>query len=191
LSGILTLIVAQQRRLFSQSLDLPGERLVEPDEEKLKKLEVTLLLSGGRDLREANFANTDLRKADLRNADLSRTVLSFARLSGARLSYAILKRAHLFFAHLEGADLSGAHLERADLTEAHLERADLRWAYLEGASLLGAHLEGADLTEVAAGLTQAQIEVAFGDAATKLPKDLTRPARWTAPPGGGAAPAKP
>ena len=74
----------------------------------------------------------------------------------------------------------GGHVERANLTLAHLELAFLR----------GAHLEGADL-RAAAGLTQAQIELALGDAATGLPAGLTRPARWPAATGGGAAPAKP
>jgi uncharacterized protein YjbI with pentapeptide repeats len=77
-------------------------------------------------------------------------------------------------------NLAGANIPGAVLADAHLEGADLR----------GAHLEGANL-RAAAGLTQAQIEAALGDAATALPEGLTRPAHWTAATGGGAAPAKP
>jgi uncharacterized protein YjbI with pentapeptide repeats len=60
-----------------------------------------------------------------------------------------------------------AHLEGAFLSEAHLEGAFLKDAHLEGANLMGAN-----------GLTQAQIDAAFGNAATKLPEGLTRPAHW-------------
>ena len=91
---------------------------------------------------------------------------------------------------LERAILRGARLERAILSEAHLGGAFLNDAHLEGAFLIRARLEGVDL-RLAKGLKQGQIEMAFGDAATQLPEGLTRPARWTAATGGGAAPAEP
>ncbi len=47
--------------------------------------------------------------------------------------------------------------------------------------LTGASLDGANLTSTA-GLTQAQIDAAQGDADTRLPDGLTRPAAWTTPP---------
>ena len=46
-----------------------------------------------------------------------------------------------------------------------------------------AHLEGADLSG-AQGLTQAKIDLTFGDAETQLPEEpegLTRPAHWPGP----------
>lgn len=52
-------------------------------------------------------------------------------------------------------------------------RLDLSRADLRGANLVGAHLEGAK------HLTQEQINSAQGDALTKLPEGLERPARWT------------
>src|SRR3954462_12105819 len=69
----------------------------------------------------------------------------------------------------EHAYLSNAHLDGADLIAAHLDRADLSAAHLEGADRRGA-----------TGVTQGQIDVALGDAATKLPDGLPRPRRWTA-----------
>jgi len=93
---------------------------------------------------------------------------------------AVLRHADLNGAHLEDAILNGAHLEGAFLLAVHLEGADLRGAYLEGADLREAHLEGADLSR-AKGLTQAQVDAAFGDAETELPEGLTRPAHWTQP----------
>jgi hypothetical protein len=106
-------------------------------------------------------------------------------LRGADLREAHLKRTYLFGAHLEGADLTGAYLEGANLTWAHLEGARLEAAHLEGANLTWAHLEGADLRR-AEGLTQAQIDGAYGDVATTLPEGLTRPAHWLEPKGGSA-----
>jgi hypothetical protein len=42
---------------------------------------------------------------------------------------------------------------------------------------MGARLEGADLSD-ATGLSEAQLHDAHGDAATKLPEGLARPAHW-------------
>jgi hypothetical protein len=53
-----------QLYLFSRSLSLPGERLVEPDEDKLSKLAQTLSLRG-RNFRRAVLYYTDFRKANL------------------------------------------------------------------------------------------------------------------------------
>ncbi len=61
-----------------------------------------------------------------------------------------------------GADLSGADLRVADLT---------------GADLRGADLSGADLTG-SIFLVQSQLDAAKGDASTKVPPPLTRPAHW-------------
>ncbi len=63
---------------------------------------------------------------------------------------------------LIGADLHSARLRRADLT---------------GADLRDADLSGADLAE-SLFVTQAQLDAARGDAATRLPPSLRRPAHW-------------
>jgi uncharacterized protein YjbI with pentapeptide repeats len=85
-----------------------------------------------------------------------------ADLIGARLNAADLRGANLRGAYLIGADLSGAELRLADLT---------------GADLRGADLRGADLTQ-ALFLTQSQLEAATGDAGTRVPASLVRPASW-------------
>ncbi|MFF3304278.1 pentapeptide repeat-containing protein [Streptomyces sp. NPDC002908] len=99
------------------------------------------------------------------------------------------KRGHrgadLIGARLSGADLRGAELRGAYLIAADLSGADLRSAELIGADLRDADLSGADLTG-AVYLTQAQLNAAKGDAATRLPPSLTRPAHWGAA-GPGAA----
>ncbi|SDT78984.1 Pentapeptide repeat-containing protein [Streptomyces sp. TLI_053] len=102
--------------------------------------------------------------------------------------------ADLFGARLRGADLRGANLRGAMLVAADLSGADLRLADLIGADLRDANLAGADLTEVLF-LTQTQLNAARGDAATRLPAALDRPAHWPetadAPAPAGRAPRKP
>ncbi|WP_051829549.1 MULTISPECIES: pentapeptide repeat-containing protein [Streptomyces] len=83
----------------------------------------------------------------------------------------------LFGARLRGADLRGANLRGALLVAADLSGADLRLADLIGADLRDTNLAGADLT-TALFLTQAQLDAARGDAATRLPEGLKRPAHW-------------
>ncbi|MGA5561427.1 pentapeptide repeat-containing protein [Streptomyces platensis] len=85
--------------------------------------------------------------------------------------------ADLMGARLKGADLRGANLRGAYLIGADLKGADLRTADLIGADLRAADLAGADLTG-ALFLTQSQLNAAKGDAATKLPQALSRPAHW-------------
>ncbi|MFE3884014.1 pentapeptide repeat-containing protein [Streptomyces lydicus] len=85
--------------------------------------------------------------------------------------------ADLMGARLKGASLRGAGLRGACLIAADLQGADLRTADLIGADLRDADLSGADLTG-ALFLTQSQLNAARGDAATKLPQGLSRPAHW-------------
>jgi len=53
------------------------------------------------------------------------------------------------------------------------------WARCNGADLTDAEVYGADLSETL-GLTQAQVDAAYGDADTRLPNGLRRPYGWTA-----------
>ncbi|MDH6575290.1 pentapeptide repeat-containing protein [Kitasatospora sp. MAP5-34] len=86
--------------------------------------------------------------------------------------------ADLIGAKLKGADLRGANLRGAYLIGADLRGADLRKADLIGADFRGADVGGADLTD-SIFLIQSQLDAAKGDAATRLPASLTRPAHWT------------
>lgn len=85
--------------------------------------------------------------------------------------------ADLIGADLRGADLGGANLRGAYLIAADLRGADLRQADLIGADFRDADLRGADLTG-AIFLTQAQLNAARGDRATRLPAALDRPGHW-------------
>jgi uncharacterized protein YjbI with pentapeptide repeats len=85
--------------------------------------------------------------------------------------------ADLIGARLRGADLTGASLRGAYLIGADLREADLTRADLTGADLRDTDLRGTDLAD-AIFLIQSQLDAAKGDARTKLPPALTRPAHW-------------
>lgn len=85
--------------------------------------------------------------------------------------------ADLIGADLAQADLRGANLRGALLIAADLRGADLREADLIGADLRDADVSGADLTG-SLFLTQVQVNAARGDARTKIPAALVRPAHW-------------
>jgi hypothetical protein len=104
---------------------------------------------------------------DLSRAALCRAVLEDATLIGANLTGAALVAADLSYARMMGADLRGA-----DLGQACLDQADLQIARLDGAILRGAQLHAAR------NLTQAQIDLARGDASTTLPPGLITPRGW-------------
>ncbi|MQA98520.1 MAG: pentapeptide repeat-containing protein [Streptosporangiales bacterium] len=85
--------------------------------------------------------------------------------------------ADLMGARLRGADLRGWNLRGAYLIAADLRGADLTAADLIGADLRDADLRGADLSG-AVFVTQAQVNAAKGDDATRLPPMPLRPAHW-------------
>lgn len=120
----------------------------------------------------------EVNKLLLRASELTReqAVRSLKGSAGRRKVYS--RGADLIGAKLKGADLRGANLRGAYLIAADLRGADLRAADLIGADLRDTDLSGADLTG-AIFLTQAQVNSAKGDAATKLPQSLLRPAHWT------------
>lgn len=119
------------------------------------------------DLREAKLVNADLTDASLTGADLRDADLSGARLIGANLGVARLRHARMRVGDLDGANLRGADLSGANLTGARFGQADLT-----GAVFLETIINDADLSEVA-GLTQKQLQRAWGNARTLLPSGLT------------------
>ncbi|MFB7915768.1 pentapeptide repeat-containing protein [Streptomyces sp. NPDC056061] len=128
---------------------LPADELADLDVAAHRETVAALLHEAGRAVRATAPRG---KKRDRRGADLIG-----ARLRGA---------------DLRGADLRGAYLIAADLTGA-----DLRLADLIGADLRDADLSAADLTG-SLFLTQAQLNAAGGDTATRLPPSLDRPAHW-------------
>lgn len=103
--------------------------------------------------------------------------VSAATRAEVRRGKADRRGADLAGARLRAADLSGISLRGALLIAADLRDADLRGTDLLGADLRNADLSGADLFGVLY-LTQAQLNAARGDARTRIPSALVRPAHW-------------
>ncbi len=150
--------------------------------------------------RGASLEGVDLGHTDLSNARLSEVNLTrirgsqqldgFPQLAGTQMDGSILIEAHLSGTQLDttnlaGADLTGASLQRvrlsgdssgANFTDANLWQTTLT-ANVEGAIFNRTKLSEADL-ENALNLTQAQVNVAFGDSGTGLPDYLEYPPGW-------------
>jgi hypothetical protein len=88
-----------------------------------------------------------------------------------------LRGADLAGADMRATALRGASLRGALLIGADLSGACLAWADLTGADLRGARVGGADLSG-ALFLSRNQAGSAVGDARTRLPAALPRPAHW-------------
>jgi uncharacterized protein YjbI with pentapeptide repeats len=100
------------------------------------------------------------------------SALARAARRGPERAGADLVGADLTDLDLRGANLRGARLIGADLTGADLDRADVTGADLRGATLAAADLRGTLF------LTQSQVDGAVGDAVTRLPTTVARPAHW-------------
>ncbi|MFE7706710.1 pentapeptide repeat-containing protein [Streptomyces sp. NPDC057486] len=155
----------------TEALDLAPARPVHPDLRRALKRVDGLTRGDAASLMDLDVAalRDDVNALLLRTSDLVR-----AEVPGRKKNH---RGAQLIGARLSGARLRGASLRGACLIGADLKKADLRMADLIGADLRGADLSGADLTG-SIFLTQAQLNAAKGDSATKLSAALTRPAHW-------------
>lgn len=157
---------------------------------------------GSTDLRGARFDSAEInhssfRKARLEGANFAKAFVVRADFSGAQFGKATLEKAELHRSDLSGAVLTDVNLSKGDFGRSSFEKADLRGASLRlsnlaRASFVGANLVGADFSKAftfgtrfhatdlsaAKGLTQAQLDVACGDAKTRLPAGLKAPASW-------------
>ncbi|MCP3759411.1 pentapeptide repeat-containing protein [Streptomyces sp. TBY4] len=121
----------------------------------------------------AEFDITPLRER-VNTLLLQASELVRAKVAGRKKDH---RGADLMGARLPGADLRGASLRGAYLIAADLRGADLRTADLIGADFRDTDLRDADLRD-ALFLTQPQLNAARGNAATRIPPSLTRPAHW-------------
>jgi uncharacterized protein YjbI with pentapeptide repeats len=143
------------------------------------RVELTWALEETERLTQAGSDALAALDVDAHRRDVNALLLRASELVRARRPGVDRRGADLIGADLTGADLRGANLRGAYLIGADLRRADLRMADLTGADLRGADLRGTDLTDCLF-LTQAQVDAAKGDRATKLPPSITRPAHWRA-----------
>lgn len=189
---------------FQTSPDLSGADLTGMQIPRINLSDVDL---SGANLSDANLSGADLSRADLsqallRNTNLPRVNFSRANLTEARLNSAHCPRARMSNTILVRADCTNAHFELssflgANLFEAALHRTNLIRTTFSGAALAYANFSGADLSNsnlaesnaryvdedglrygAASGLTQNQIDLAYGNAATVLPAGLSHPDHW-------------
>ena len=180
------LVKADLRRAKLQGAVLAWANLQEADlrEADLRGADLGAANLHTADLSDANLQGASLlvsrmKKAHLKRAKLQNTLLAGADLQEAVLAGADLRRADftgvkiqkILGADLTGANLSSANLSGAILRDVKLNGTQLQRANLHEADLTDAELRGTDLRE-AKGLTQEQLDVACGDAKTKLPDYL-------------------
>lgn len=133
---------------------------------------MTVLRRRTRSFGHGEPERLDLRKTNLSGADLTGADLSGVFLLEANLSGAIFWRADLSRGNFTGVSLSGAFLLETNLPGANFLEANLWRADLRGADLRGANLSGA------LNLTQEQLEGAYGNRITEIPRHLKPPAHW-------------
>jgi hypothetical protein len=118
----------------------------------------------------------DLSGLELIGLDLSGASLNMCHLKGVSALGANFSDAILFGVNFTGSNIQKAKFDRSYLNFSNFTGANLSDSVFSGASLecvtfTNTRLEGADLSG-AIGLTQAQLELAFIDETTKLPKEL-------------------
>jgi uncharacterized protein YjbI with pentapeptide repeats len=152
---------------------------------------------GGAMFRQAEINHASFRRALLRGASFEKAVVVRADFSGAQFGGAKLEKAEFHRSDLSGAMLKDVDLSKGDFGRSNFDGADLRGATLRlsnvaRASFVRARLDGADFRQVftfgarfagtdlstVKSLTQEQLDVACGDAATKLPPGMKRPGSW-------------
>ncbi|WP_053696355.1 pentapeptide repeat-containing protein [Streptomyces sp. NRRL F-5755] len=156
---------------LTEALSLPPARPVHKDLRRALKETDRLTRGTAEELAQVDVGavRQEVNALLLRTSELVR-----AAVPGRKKNH---RGADLMGARLAGANLRGANLRGAYLIAADLTGADLRTADLIGVDFRDANLSGADLTG-AIFVTQAQLNAARGDAATKLPTGLSRPAHW-------------
>jgi uncharacterized protein YjbI with pentapeptide repeats len=141
--------------------------------------------SGARTSEHTYFGGAQLRGAYFSGAHLEGITFHDAQLRGAKFDNAQLGGTRFHRAQLVGATFMLAHLEGATFNRAQLRGAFFFKAQLEGTDFAEAEIKDTTFRETG-GLTQPQIDVAFGDADTVLPEKLSQPEHWAKPMGGGA-----
>jgi uncharacterized protein YjbI with pentapeptide repeats len=110
--------------------------------------------------------NHDCPHCVLKGADLTNQCVKGGNLSGADFD-----DARLVLACMSNANFRSASFRHADLSGANLANSRLDDADLSGANLSITSIKGTDLTR-AKGLTQAQLDQACGDGATRVPAGM-------------------
>jgi uncharacterized protein YjbI with pentapeptide repeats len=123
------------------------------------------ILAGAR-MTNAVFNRSDFSHAVLARADVSGSQFAEADFTEADITGAKLIDAHCPRAVFDGAVLAHSDARRANFTNADFDSADVTLVNFEGANIAGADLR------TAVGLTQAQLNRACGNRATRVARGL-------------------
>ncbi|KQV34628.1 hypothetical protein ASE37_13940 [Rhizobium sp. Root268] len=187
-----------KKNVMMPSSDLQGANLANSD---FSTTDFSGSNLNGANLEKATIVRTWFEGASAEKANFSRVEAyrsNFAKVAatGANFAGAELQRANFAEAVLNGVDFEKAELGRVNFDNATL--ADVRFAYanlsravfskaaiegklsFEGAFMFLTRIEDTDLSG-ATGLEQEQIDMACGNAGTKLPQGLTAPTGWPCP----------
>jgi uncharacterized protein YjbI with pentapeptide repeats len=158
-------------------------------------------------LDESNFEGASLVKTDLTrvsakrtrfvNADLSkavgyRAVFDRAKFKDTDVTKSEFSRASFRGAELSGVDFSKSELGRVDFTSARLQGVNFEYSNISRVQFAGAKLDSVNFKGAYTFLTrfedvdllgtlnldQLHLELACGNAATRLPEGLTMPETW-------------
>ncbi|MBD9371442.1 pentapeptide repeat-containing protein [Rhizobium sp. ARZ01] len=187
-----------KRALMLEGSDFRGANLTGAD---LMLTDLSRTNMNGANLEKASlarawFTGATAEKANFNRIEGFRTGFDKVSAAGATFASAELQRASFKGANLTGVDFEKAELGRADFSGAvltgvrfpyaNLSRADLSKAIFEGgldlshAFLFLTRIEGLDLSS-STGLEQEQIDLACGNASTRLPAGFTAPPTWPCP----------
>lgn len=125
----------------------------------------------------SSFAKATLDNASFANAELQRSDFNGASLVDVDFEKAELGRTSFAEADISGANFTLANLSRAVLTGATFDKP----LNFDRAFMFQTRIEGVDLSGVQ-GLVQAQVDLACGDAETKLPNGLKASSEWPCAP---------
>ena len=177
---------ASKKMLILRGSDISGANLVDVDFTSTDLRDTNLLASNleKATLVRASLADANAKGAKFNRIEAYRTDFSRIDAQGAIFASAEMQRSTFNGANLADVDFTKAELGRAEFGGAtitgsrfelaNLARADLRTAKFTGpidftsAFFFLTRIEGVDLS-AANGLAQWQIDMACGDAATKLP----------------------
>ena len=127
----------------------------------------------------ADCPRCNLFQADFSGLELKGRNFAGARLRQADLSLSVMNRSNFGGTDLRDVNAYGGVFSSANFAGADLTHASFVGTYLEGADFSGARLDGTNLSGAemgrARGLSQAQLNRACGDGATRLPPGLRVP----------------
>lgn len=162
------------------STDLRNSNLLAANLEKATLVRASL---AGAAAKGARFDRIEAYRTDFGRITAEGAVFASAEMQRSNFQEATLTnvdftKAELGRAQFDGADISGARFSFANLARADFRRVIFNVPTdFDRAYFFLTRIEGVDLSS-STGLTQGQLNMACGDARTRLPSGLRRPSDW-------------